>query len=346
MKLKRQIIGAAGAVMLLPLVASAEGVVYGKIHLSGDYMDTGAKTGHALSSNSSRIGLKGKEVLNDSVNAVWKIEFETTFEEAANSKENMFKARNHMLGLETKSGTLNFGYFDTPSKSLGGKFDQFSDTVADRRGILGFDPVREKKFDIRASDAVMYSSPSIAGLKVNLMRSAGTTADDAAPGSDAAPVTSMSAIYDKSMYYAGVMYEDQEANDISAIRFVGGAAVVGAKVNVVFEQLSSDSKPGSDRTAYGVSGSYGLGKYTLKGQMMIADDYKDVSDSGAMAISGGVYQKVGKNFTLYGIVSRLANGEAGNYRLTGSGHGDSYKPSGVGANMHSASLGMVYKFQI
>jgi len=347
MKLKRQILGTAtaGAVMLLPFAANAGAEIYGKIHLSADYMDTGAKEGHALSSNATRIGLKGKEELTDSLKAVWKIELETTFAESTfKDKDTLFKARDRIFGLETKSGTLQFGYYDTPSKSLGKKFAQFSDTVADRRGVLGYDFKEENKFDIRASDAVMYTSPSIAGLKVKLMRSAGSTAADAAPGSDVTPVTSMSAIYDKKKYYVGIAYEDQEAKRISGVRFVGGASVVGAKVNVIFEQLSSDSKKSSDRSVYGLSGSYGIGSYTLKGQALVADDYSGKSDSGAMMISGAVYKKVAKSFEVYGIVSRLENDDNAKYKLTGSGHSDSYKPSDYGANMHAASLGMIYKF--
>ncbi len=342
MKLKYHVLSTAavGAAMLLPIAANAGAEIYGKIHLSADYMDTGAKEGHALSSNSSRIGFKGKEELTDSLKAVWKIEIESGIEEGST----LFKSRDRLFGLETKSGTVQFGYYDTPSKSLGKKFAQFSDTISDRRGVLGYDSKEGVKFDIRADDAVMYSSPSIAGLKVKLMRSAGSTASDVASGADTTPVTSLSALYDKKKYYVGIAYEDQEAIRVSGIRFVAGAAVAKAKVNVIFEQLSSDSNKGSDRSVYGLSGSYGIDTYTLKGQALLADDYSGKSDSGAMVISGGLYKKIAKSFEVYGIVSRLENDDKGKYKLTGSGHGDSYKPSEEGANMHSVSAGMIYKF--
>ena len=347
MKLRRQVIGTAtaGAMLCLPLAANAAADIYGKIHLSADYMDTGATEGHALSNNASRIGLKGKEQITDSVKAFFKIEFETTFEESTiDGKDTIFKARDHYFGFESKSGNLQFGYYDTPAKLLGKKFEQFGDTIGDRRGILGYDYQRGKKFDIRDDDAVMYSSPSIAGLIVRLMRSAGSTSSDIADGADNSPVTSMSALYDTKKYYFGVAYEDQEKIKVSALRFVGGVAFASVKLNAIFEQLSSDAQPGSDRSAYGISGSYGLGAYTLKAQAMVADDLADESDTGAYAISAALFKKLSKTLEIYGMASRLENGDNAEYRLTGSGHGNDYKPSGAGANMHSVSAGLIYKF--
>ena len=97
MKLRHQVIGtaAAGAVLCLPFAANAAAEIYGKIHLSADYMDTGATEGHALSSNASRLGLKGKEQITDSVKAFFKIEFETTFEESTiDGKDTIFTSLN------------------------------------------------------------------------------------------------------------------------------------------------------------------------------------------------------------------------------------------------------------
>ena len=349
----KTIAGLVAVGMITPIAAQAGTSVYGKIHMSADVMDIGAGGGHGVSSNSSRIGFKGKTDLNYGLKAIWKLETEL---DVAGDDTAKFKSRNRYLGLNYKKSTLVGGYHDTPFKTLGGKSGVLHDTIADRRGILGRDYLsgdaandtgdvkKGKKIDVRAASAVMYINKSITNTEFRLMRSAGS--GNASAG-DTSPITSASVMYKTSQIMLGGAYEEQEAKSTSGIRLLGGIAFGATRVNATYEKLDfgdTDAKAGWDRSVIGLSATHKLGATSIKAQTFIAQDLDSQSDSGARMYAAGVYHKLAKAFEVYTVVARLENDENSAYTLTGSGHGDSYYPSSKGGNMHGLSFGAIYKF--
>ena len=142
----------AGA-LALPTAASAAQVygdkleVYGKIHVSLDYLDSGVSSSVAndsggkltdgsfsIASNSSRVGFKGKYQINDQFTALYQVEQEVNVDGSGNDN---WTTRNSFVGLGGDFGKVLVGYHDTPFKSLGGEFLLFGDTAATWRAIVG-----------------------------------------------------------------------------------------------------------------------------------------------------------------------------------------------------------------
>jgi predicted porin len=325
---------AIGSVCVLqPAVADLN--VYGKIHISGDYINGENSDDIALSSNSSRFGFKGTEKLDDNLKAVYKLETEID----ATGETSTLGARNRYVGLVNNFGMVIVGYHDTPFKSIGAKSGVFADTIADRRAILGSGD-GDNKFNTRGKNAVMYVSPKIAGLEVRVMQ---TTGSDSTSGLDENPILSTSALYKGQFGYFAVAYEDQSALESSGMRIGAGLNLSSTNINVIYEKLDSSILNAFDRPAYGVSVAHSVGAFTVKAQAFIAGDQTNVSDSGGNLYAAGVEQAIGKNLELYGLAVTVTNTDNAKFPLAGSGHGEKYVPV-QGEAQSGVSAGIVYKF--
>jgi len=320
-------------------MAQAEALtVYGKAHVSADYINYTDSSDVAMGSNSSRIGFKGDKSLPHGLKVVWK--FENEIDLMAESKP--LSARNRYVGLSHSAGTMIAGYHDTPFKTFGGKAGVFHDTIGERRGVLGAGN-GSNKFNIRARNSVMYISPKIAGLEV---RAIGSTGDDTDSSNDAGSMFGASAVYATKMLYAGVAYEDQtnlSATEGTGLRVGAGAKFGTTSVNAMYEKLSSTNVAKFDRAAYGGSVVHGVGPLALKAQVFLADDYTGQADSGGMLYAVGADYSLDKSFKLYAVYAGVSNDANSQIVLAGSGHGEKYTPA-AGDSLSGISAGMVYKF--
>jgi len=310
-------------------------VVYGKIHLSGDVIDSGEAKEYAIGSNSSRIGFKGSHALSSNVKAVWKLESDID----VSGERGELKARNRYLGLQHDYGTLIVGYHDTPFKKLGAKSGVFHDTIAERRGILGAGN-GSNKFNTRARNSVLYKSPKISGMQFLAMRSSGDDVDDK---KEESPITSVSLMFKQKLFYVGVAYEDQQKLDASGFRVGAGASLGNTALNVIYEKLNSDGDKNFDRAAYGTSIVHKLGKVALKAQVFMLDDSTSKTDTGAMLFGIGADYNWDKKLKFYAVGGMVKNEENSKVPLAGSGHGEKYIPT-QGDDPKGVSVGMVYKF--
>ena len=94
------------AAVLIPVSANAVEVsgktleVYGKIHVSIDNSDRDdpavTNDGMSISSNSSRLGFKGKKETESGIDIIWQVEQEVSFDDASAGN---FANRNTYVGL-------------------------------------------------------------------------------------------------------------------------------------------------------------------------------------------------------------------------------------------------------
>ena len=95
--------------------------VYGKWHMSVDFSDDDSAKGSntSISSNSSRLGFKGKHAIeNNNMSAIWQIETEINPDHGGDT----WAGRNSFVGVQGSLGTLIFGLHDTPFKTVAGKW--------------------------------------------------------------------------------------------------------------------------------------------------------------------------------------------------------------------------------
>ena len=153
--------------------------IYGKAHISvesvsGKDSGTGEDSSNlSLSSNSSRLGFKGKAPVG-SMTGFYKIEGSISFANSGGEIDH----RAAYAGLKAGFGSVLLGYRDTPYKDIRGKFDVFGDTVGDARNIIG--SVGGNLFDKRAKNALMYTTPNLSGFEANIMFSTAWEGDTTA----------------------------------------------------------------------------------------------------------------------------------------------------------------------
>jgi predicted porin len=332
------------AVISMPVLAQTDIDVYGRVHVSTDLVDVGAGQHAAVSSNSSRIGFKGKGKLDNGLSAIWKIESDVD----VTGERSELKSRNRYVGVSGGFGSLTVGYRDTPFKKVGGMVGLWADTIGDRRAVLGTGN-GSNKFNIRAKNAVTYLSPSLQGVKIAATLSAGEESNS--DGSDTGRLASASAAYapkGSSLLIATAVESRKNflgnGGSASGVRAVLGYTVADVKLRAIYEDLKADTDTEFERSAYGASVSAPVGKASLKAQVFVADDYKGVADSGAITAALGGSWKLAKNASAYAVYALTDNANQAKFNIAGSGHGDSFKTTAKGEKASGVSVGMKYNF--
>ncbi|GAB1257941.1 porin [Aurantivibrio plasticivorans] len=239
----------------LPFSAFAEGPIdgtlYGKVNLTVDRvkqeLEIGAASDDAsqweLNTNASRIGVKGKSDLTDSLKVIYKLEWEV--DTAGDGTD--LKARNRYVGLSGGFGTVIGGKHDTPTKLAQNKIDLFNDLYGDIKNTF--------EGENRINNIVMYTTPTWGPLSVT---AAFAPAEDAAgsgvpSGDNKAGETGDDGIADgisiaaqldfDNVYIALAADKDIDGQDL--VRLVGqfdlGPVVLGAML-----QQNEDAATGGD----------------------------------------------------------------------------------------------------
>jgi len=327
----------AAAVALSTSAIAADVKIYGKLHVSTDYVNAGDDSHTSMHSNSSRLGFKGSEKLDHGLKAIWKFESSVDISD----KGNTLGARNRYVGLSNSMGHIIFGYHDTPFKLVGGMVEVMSDTIGDRRAILG-NGNGSNKFNTRAKNTIMYTSPKISGFQLKALQSLG---EDSNPdNSDANRITSVSAQYAIAGLKVAAAYEDNKKLDSSGIRAAAGYTFGGTSVNGIYEIISSDDTAKYDRPAFGFSVAHKINKIKVMAQYYMVDAYKDADDTGASLLALGASYKLGKKTQAYLAYAMVNNDDNASFVVADGGHGADYFSGVAGEDPSAASFGLIHKF--
>lgn len=209
-------IAAAIALSLLAGSTFAAPTFYGEIDASVDYLPEDNASGTSdkdvveVSSNSSYLGVKGDEKLNDRLSAVYLAEWAFN----ADGEGTDWSARNRYVGLkDAKLGTVKVGAHDTPLKQLSGVVDTFNNYVANKADITGI-----MTGEVRLANVVVYESPALTlptgAIKFNALLATGEDSGiskgngaSKAAGRGLGDTWSASLVYDSPMFVAGVAYD-------------------------------------------------------------------------------------------------------------------------------------------
>lgn len=209
-------IAAAIALSLLAGSTFAAPTFYGEIDASVDYLPEDNASGTSdkdvveVSSNSSYLGVKGDEKLNDRLSAVYLAEWAFN----ADGDGTDWSARNRYVGLkDAKLGTVKVGAHDTPLKQLSGVVDTFNNYVANKADITGI-----MTGETRLANVVVYEAPALTlptgAVKFNALLATGEDSGiskgngaSKAAGRGLGDTWSASLVYDSPMFVAGVAYD-------------------------------------------------------------------------------------------------------------------------------------------
>ena len=355
---------ATAAVVSAPAFADTSNVnVYGVASLSYDLTDNGVVSNNKVSSNQSRLGLKGSEDLGDGLSAVWQVEQGINIDNSGAG--NGLATRNTFLGMSSTSmGTALLGRHDTPYKIATRGLDLFADTIADNRGLMGstaggagFTGVH----DARLTDVVAYISPAMSGFTGAIAYVAGaeTTTTAAQVKGDA---WSMAGLYGNGPLNASLAYQVVNVGT-AGTGTMGGFGGLGANdkakawklgvgykmdaftVNAAYEN-TSNTVAGIDslgQNNWYLGGKYSFGNDAVKLAYTRAGDVQATANTGAKQWALGYDHSMSKRTTLYALYTRLDNDTGAAYGLTTVSTGAT-AAGAVGQDPSAWSFGMKHTF--
>ncbi|RUO36125.1 hypothetical protein CWE13_09650 [Aliidiomarina shirensis] len=309
---------------------------YGRLHVSGDYLNDGDDGGLNVSSNSSRIGVKMRYQLDSQLVLLGQIERTVDVSEGAST----LSARNTFIGLQGNWGTVRAGYYDSPVKRILNAVEQFREQVGEGRNIVRSG---EMNFDRRLKSGVHYTSPT----KYNLtwMAHYGTSEQTGANTDTDNDTFSTSLSYQLNEWQAIIGFEQQNREGLEALEGTRVALIrkQGAWTNAVFYQRASGLQGIGSQEAFGITGAYALNaEYSLRAQVF----YRTASvtdDLDATMVTFGVNRKVNDAVTLYATASHTDNAQFATANVSGGGHGKTLTII-PGNDPFAVSVGVLWSF--
>lgn len=336
--------------------AMAEVNIYGRAHVSVDFLDDGAKYSKTnLSSNSSRLGFKGSHEISPNLKAFFQIEQQINFATGSEDGDSgNFSTRDTFVGLGGNFGAVQMGRFDSPFKVARGPANLFGDQVGDMRNLTR---VGDARFDERYDNTLQYTTPDLNGFRIKLAYST-YEGQNAVEDKDSSDAGSVALSYVRGPFEGALAYEkvgkDSSKGKRDGLRlaaaykltdsfkmvgfyqtvdYKGGAAnAAGAALR---KQLSSDT--------YGLGGEYKIGSNTALKAMWMTRDADD-SDYGADMWVVGVEHKLDKAVRVYANYAVTDNNKAA--KLTPWRQARSAKPDATMAGKEASglSVGLRYDF--
>lgn len=349
-----------GATSLTPIITNAADVkIYGRAHVSLDYLDDGKDYNEfGLSSNSSRLGFKVDQQINDDLNVFAQIEQEINFASGdQDSKGVKFSTRDTFVGLKSDPyGQARIGRFDSPFKVARSPVNFFGDMVGDMRNLTR---VGNLKFDERNENTIEYKSPKFAGgfnVFAAMSMHSGTEIDidDQGEGVDDNKAYDIALTYKEGPIDFAAAYEKYDDNAANA---AGGASrdafrIAGAykitpefNLGALYQIAQHDNdQENPDVQVLGVAGEYKLTpKTSLRGEYFYRD--VDTEDANASLIGVGIEHKLDSTLRVYGNLATVINDK--NSKLNPWKEGRSFGNGISGQkdeNASALSLGLRYDF--
>ncbi|TBU98690.1 porin [Stutzerimonas kirkiae] len=296
----------------IPAVSMADVSIYGRAHVSVDYLDDGAKYSETnLSSNSSRLGFKGNHEINPNLKAFFQIEQQINFTTGSSSGGTSFATRDTFVGLSGNFGAVQLGRFDSPFKVARGPFNLFGDQVGDMNNLAR---VTNGRLDERYDNTIQYTTPDFSGFtaKVGYSMYKGQSIDiTTANNNEDSDAFSVSLNYIGGPLEASLAYEQVEEDTLrgeadsiraaAAYKITDAFKLVGFYQTTDFEGYSTTTSAARDAgtfNVYGLGGEFVIAKNTaLKATWMTHDNDAKKSDADMWVI--GVEHKLDKAVRVY-----------------------------------------------
>ena len=375
-------------------LADGEVTIYGQANVSIDSVNNGftatngvsnsSATATQVSSNSSRLGLKGAEDLGGGLSAIWQLESQINFDGTSTAggqpaSGNTLASRDTFAGLSSTSlGTVILGRHDTPFKMAGRSFDVFADNIADNRSLMGINGI----MDARLNNVIAYVSPSMSGFTFVGAYVAG---GEAATGAlSKATVYSLAGLYSGGPWNAAVAYQSIQFGDpgtgdfgaasqnigglgatsfgttgtagkVNSWRLGGGYTSDNFQVNLVYDHNNANTTTAANsvsQNTWYVSGKFNVtSNDVIKAAYTKAGTWTNVQNDGAKQTSIGYDHLLSKHTTVYALYTKLTNDTSAAFALDPSGgfSTSGFSPTSgsavlVGSDPSAFSIGMKHSF--
>lgn len=330
--MKKLLVIAIAMAVSAPTLAKTK--VYGQLHASYDLIDAdgpNVKSKKTVSSNSSRLGVKGSADLTDDLKVIYKAEWGIDTGGKDGTKDAKFSNRNQYIGLKGNFGALIIGRHDTPFKTVGRKADLFWSTqLGQNRNVTN-----PGTWDLRVNNVIAYKTP-----KFGAFQALAAYVTDSS-GSDENNVVSVNGFYESGPLLFGAGYEkhslenfDRDSYRLMAAYKLGKAKLVGYYQN---EDNGGSASGVADATVTGVGAAYKIGAGTIKAQYYTRNIKGTSNDPDLITV--GYDRKFREKTDLYVQYAKVSEGA----KLGGAGHGESIASSN-GGDADGISIGIRHKF--
>ncbi len=356
--MKKIIAAAVAAAVIAPMSVLAAGpTLYGKIHMSGNWLDnSGDYDSWSLNSNASRIGVKGSEDIGNGMKVGYLIEWSVGMDGSRNSaaagNAKDLNLRNRAVTLSGNWGTVLAGQWDTPLKTLGRKVDLFGERLGDNRNL------NNAAIDLRTPNTIAYVTPNMAGFSVTAayVFDATTNGTPSTADDTDAYAWSANALYNNGPFLIGLAYEavSSEVFGVSkdnqnTWRVAGSWAIGPFKILGSYTGIDNAFGTDIDPNIATVGASWKFGNNTLKGQYGWRSDEKfslpdsdDDEKTGASQWVIGLDHAMSKRTTMYAEYGMMYNDDAAAgtvWRTMGNSAG-----AAPGDDSKGFGLGIIHNF--
>ena len=285
---KKLVALAVSGVLASPLAAQAQTAnvtLYGRLNLDMEIVQTRLADGtkpniYRVSSNSSRLGVRGTESLGGGLNAIFQLESSV----AGDAGGGTLGGRETFIGLQAGWGTVKIGNFLAPYDDIHpifGNVPTLNTSILSTAAVWANGTVSKAQggFDARLGNSIRYDSPNFGGFTGSIQASTGENAAHAM-------IYSLGGYYNNGPIQAGLAWERNEkvrgagVKD-DAISLAGAYNFGVVKVAGVYERLKYDAGGGSlKRDFYGVSASANLGPGQIYAAWLHGNDGKGSAADG------------------------------------------------------------------
>ena len=269
---KKLVALAVAGVLAAPLAAQAQTAnvtLYGRVNLNMELVNGKQTNGknnnvYRVSSNSSRLGVRGTESLGGGLNAIFQIESNVQ----ADAGGSTLATRETFVGLQGAWGTVKMGNFLAPYDDIHpifGNVPTLTTSILSTAAVWaqGGSSKANGGFDARLANSVRYDSPNFAGFTGGVQYASGEGTSQTNAG-----VWSLGGFYNNGPWQGGIAYEQN--NNVRGVNLTDKAfSVAGgynfgiARVGGVWERLEYDTSTGNlkrDFWGLGLTGNFGPGQ--------------------------------------------------------------------------------------
>ncbi len=341
--------------------------IYGVAHVSVDVLDDGQDSSWYLSSNSSRIGLKGSHLLNDDLKSIWQVECDARLDESGGE----FATRNSYVGLSSRYGDVIGGRHDTAFEVLSDQVSLFRDQLGDARNIIGaqgagwnrrnnnviafmspalngvsalvmYAPDEEEKQSHLASASVSYRAGGLLLTAAGEMHGKGLTATKEPSymtvSTDVDPSTGQPLVVEQPATFT------PSTESEVGVRLAGSYRRNSLRLTALYEIVDdAGGVSGSESGAWGTGIAYKRARNTFKAQYYATDGLDGVASDGSRMFAFGYDRSLADRAKIYLAYAFCENDAHAASGISSAGRGNGVVPA-EGDDPSGLSLGMVCMF--
>ncbi len=331
--MNRSITSLAVAAALIPFAAIADVGIYGKVHLSVDSLNDGDTSSSYLSSNSSRLGVRGDTDFGNGLTGMFQMEGGVSME----STTAWGTTRDSYLGLKGGFGTFLAGRLPAANQYV---YDAnlFADQIGDAGNFTG------AAWPGRADNALHYVSPALGNATIALTHVLEQgTKDASANGARLVFKIDKLSLAATWFGFGKAMFAGGETSSITAVSAGYDFGITDVKAMVV-QNKAEGGVDGADRSIFTVGAAFKAGSGTAKVQYSSADEGVSGADDKATMLAVGYDYPLFKNATVYAAYAKVDNSAGGSSHPFNWGHGANPGVAAPGKDPAGFSIGMVYDF--